>query len=127
MVSRSILFNSFKAFFLLGLVLCFQNLSVAQVPEKQDQLTGLNPLCNCEINLIIKPNPAKDNLSIKHTIPNGAKIEIYNITGKVYFSKQIEMETEISVQSWPNGLYWITLSIGKDREETRVTKRLAIL
>jgi S-formylglutathione hydrolase FrmB len=56
--------------------------------------------------LTIHPNPSNDIINIEIENPNNATIEIYNVTGKLVFSKEIDSKVEkIDVSGLSAGIY----------------------
>ena len=60
----------------------------------------------------IYPNPAKESFVLKSTEANlGTKIDIFDVTGKLLFSKKLNenIENTISTNSMSNGIYLISI------------------
>ena len=89
----------------------------------QGPLTGLNPLCNCEVRLSVKPNPVQDVMHLTHGIKGGAEIIITDLIGRSHTLSKVPMEAEISVMGWPKGIYMVSLSLGQDRRVQTILVR----
>ena len=57
----------------------------------------------------ISPNPAQDVLKIKLNKEQHVLMKMYNNSGQLIRSEYIQNESEISILSYPRGLYFITL------------------
>ena len=86
--------------------------------------TGANPSSIDEVSkkymTKIYPNPTKDMISIEVENQDNATIEIYNISGKLIFSKELDSKVEkIDVSGLPEGIYVVkvlqnnTVNFGK--------------
>ena len=73
---------------------------------------------------IAYPNPGKDVLNIRTTLQN-ARIEIYDLTGKVVYNQEItDNITPITTTSWPSGTYiWKVIANGKEAESGKWIKQ----
>lgn len=59
-------------------------------------------------NVDIYPNPASDLINV--TVENLTKINIYNSTGQLIYSQEVNAnEVKVSTDSWTNGLYYINV------------------
>lgn len=69
------------------------------------------------------PVPSTDRLNIR-TAHENARIEIYDLTGKVVYSQEItDNTTSINTESWPAGMYfWKVISNGKEAETGKWVK-----
>ena len=63
------------------------------------------------------PNPGHNTLNIRTGLQN-ARVEIYDLTGKLVCKKEItENVTSINAESWPSGAYvWKVIVEGKEAE-----------
>ncbi len=94
-----------------------------QASNDQGALTGLNPLCNCEVRLSVKPNPVQDVMHLTHGIKGGAEITITDLVGRSHTLTKVPMEAEISVLGWPKGIYMVSLRLGQDRRVQTILVR----
>jgi hypothetical protein len=73
--------------------------------------------------LRLYPNPAEDKLFIQAGNQRGA-FRFFNVLGKVMLEGQLEkIETEISLQNWPPGLYFFHLNGKAEKESYLFWKR----
>jgi len=67
------------------------------------------------------PNPASESvrLSFGHPV---FTVYVYDVLGKLYYNKQVEDGSSVSVESWPSGLYWITAidEVTKERSTVKL-------
>ncbi len=89
--------------------------SISQSNTALATITSLNPLCNCEVRLSVKPNPVQDIMHLTHGIKGGAEITVTDLIGRSYTLSKVPMEAEISVMGWPKGIYMVSLRLGQDR------------
>jgi hypothetical protein len=73
----------------------------------------------------LSPNPASDCIFIdlKQKEPNVFKVVIRNESGQLMHSAETARRLDLSVQHWPDGLYFVTLS---DKEGIQDVKRLVV-
>jgi len=68
------------------------------------------------LNIIVYPNPAKDNITIKTNQLNGGNLYIYDIMGRELTGKQINNdETIVDISSLNSGIY-VLKAISKDNK-----------
>lgn len=78
---------------------------------------GLTNFTSANFQVLIYPNPFKDELSFK--ISEEVKIEVYNAIGQVVKTETISREGKMSTSDMPNGVYFIHV---KGYNEKRVYK-----
>jgi len=71
-----------------------------------EEKTNINP------TIEFYPNPVYDNLKIKITEPKESNITIYDLNGKVIYTKAIDplndgFELNINTQNWLSGIYFV--------------------
>ena len=77
---------------------------------------GLEDIGKENLNIIVYPNPAKDNITIKTNQLNGGNLFIYDIMGRELTGKQINNdETIVDISSLNSGIY-ILKAISKDNK-----------
>ena len=77
---------------------------------------GLEDIGKENLNIIVYPNPAKDNITIKTNQLNGGNLYIYDIMGRELTGKQINNdETIVDISSLNSGIY-ILKAISKDNK-----------
>lgn len=77
---------------------------------------GLEDINKEEFDIIVYPNPAKDNIIIKTNQLNGGNLFIYDIMGRELTGKQINNdETIVDISSLNSGIY-ILKAISKDNK-----------
>lgn len=66
--------------------------------------------------LLISPNPASERvrLEISGYRPGRGMVQVYSVTGHLFFTKPIEIQSDsstldIDISAWPNGLYMVRL------------------
>ncbi len=93
--------------------------------------TECNGLCeNTEIEeykkrvLTIYPNPTDDIINIEIENINNAKLEIYNVSGKLIFSKDLDSKVEkINISGFSKGIYVIKVIQDRDINFGKVVVR----
>lgn len=85
-----------------------------------DEIVAINDIQN-NSDILIHPNPVSNHLFIENNTSaniNNASIHIYNVLGMSIFQQQISIEEnhtfEIDVNSFPKGVYWLSISLGND-------------
>jgi hypothetical protein len=73
--------------------------------------------------LAVYPNPCNDNINIEIENINNAAIEIYNVSGRLVFSKALDSKSEkIDISGFPKGIYIIKLI----QESTENVRKLVV-
>jgi lysophospholipase L1-like esterase len=73
--------------------------------------------------LSVYPNPTNDLLQVSCTDANNSSIEIYNITGKLIFRKDIDsVTTEVSLVNLSEGIYFVRLVSGNKQVTQKFVK-----
>ena len=85
-----------------------------------EAITAANGLQKSQI--LVYPNPAKDQIHVQSPDQMIGNIEIFNPLGmKIYSSgKQDSMNTTIQVKNYPKGLYLIRINSVKGIQETKI-------
>jgi len=84
---------------------------------------GVNSLEDLELNgFLLTPNPANDLVSVQLDTDVITNIEVRDLRGKIVYSDQLIKNTILEVNTWNQGLYFITIS----NDLGRLTSRLVI-
>ncbi|MFT4664815.1 MAG: hypothetical protein ACI9XB_001763 [Gammaproteobacteria bacterium] len=65
------------------------------------------------------PNPASESVRLVFGHPT-FMVEVYDVLGKRYLSREIENGEAISVRNWPSGLYWVTATDEETKERSTI-------
>ncbi|MCX6182728.1 MAG: T9SS type A sorting domain-containing protein [Bacteroidetes bacterium] len=86
---------------------------------------GINLIEHDAFELIAFPNPMIETLTIGlNNIENSALISVSNCMGQIVFQQQlIQLQTEINVANLNSGLYFITVSQGKETSVQKIVKQ----
>lgn len=109
---RTILFAFFATILINTLVYSQQNcLSFSTTNTIKDANSSRSISDNCELN--VYPNPARDYIILNYKVEKSdSRIDIYDLRGKTYFSKNItEKEGEILIETnnFVSGSYFVKL------------------
>ncbi len=82
--------------------------------------TGINDVVNQNDNVIIYPNPAENNITVKTLAQSKDDIvSIYNIQGQLIQQELLNVKAEINISNLEKGVYFINIS----NTETTIVKR----
>lgn len=76
------------------------------------------PRISAEIQL--GPNPASDYIQINSTLSD--QVAIYNVTGELMFSGQVNGPTQVDVSNWTSGIYLVQFEENSDANQMLVVE-----
>ncbi len=87
---------------------------------------GINTPAFSENDINAYPNPASDNITITFPSSNDGSLSIYDMTGKVIFTTNIEANTtsyNMNLSEFKTGIYFYELTI----DNTTVSRKLSVI
>jgi len=93
----------------------------------QNQALSINDPERTQVNnVIVYPNPTKDELYIKrnNNFSDVLTIDIFDISGKTVFKNKISKEeSKINIHSLPTGLYFLKVSSKENSNTIKIIKK----
>jgi len=123
------LFNGFNKFMVMNDELYFVASPVSdnlgpELYKLSEEIIGATPTITDETNLILYPNPLKDELTIiSKGSSSNAQMAVYDISGKEIMLHQITQRTNrFDTTDWPTGVYFIEYRNGDEVQIRKVVK-----
>ena len=102
--------------------------------EKLDKDGCLKPGCRDTLptedlpdgkEVLLYPNPATHEISIRGKLDSGSEFMIYDRLGRLYLAQEAFDGMKIDVSSWPSGMYFYSLII--DNEKSQIIGKIIIV
>ncbi|MCB9328318.1 MAG: T9SS type A sorting domain-containing protein [Lewinellaceae bacterium] len=102
--------------------------------EKLDKDGCLKPGCRDTLptedlpdgkEVLLYPNPATHEISIRGKLDSGSELMIYDRLGRLYLAQEAFDGMKIDVSSWPSGMYFYSLII--DNEKSQIIGKIIIV
>lgn len=74
--------------------------------------TDIEESSNIDNPVIVFPNPAQKNINIVNTSQGKSTVKIFSYDGKLVYQSDFELQKNIPVNEWPEGLYFIEINCG---------------
>ena len=95
--------------------------SIGQNVTIGDTTTEVKEINNNEINIVVYPNPATNNLTIE--ILQKSTIDILNIQGQIILQEQIQQgKTDIDISGLAKGIYFLRMYCNDRTAVTKIVK-----
>lgn len=73
--------------------------------------SGVNNVSENGKNFFISPNPVKDEISLKNVPNEICSVKIYNLTGKLMYSSNLNPSSAIiNISNFPKGIYLVKVN-----------------
>lgn len=103
------------------LTTCNQNMACDTLTQQITAGTSVYAANNSADNIILFPNPVKDQLNIQG-INQPLTFEIYDLTGRMHLEETNIQSNVIDVSSLQNGIYFIKISIDNESVVRKIVK-----